>query len=370
MQIEKVETYFLKILLDRTIRDSLFEVSYIGFPAVKLVTDDGIEGWGFNWMTAGGGELAKEVIDRYMVKSIVGRDPMARKKIVHDLFFVETFGWDFRLGRNGLAVMAIAAVDMALWDILCKKADLPLWKVLGGYHEHVEAYNTHGGWLSWSIEELVANVKELVSSGYTSLKIKVGSKNPEDDYERLKAVRSAIGNSVKMMIDANTKWDLETASRWGRKFDDFDPYWFEEPLNPLDIKGHAILRSRLKTPIAIGESIHNKFTFRDYISEGAADILQVDATKVAGITEWLEVANYAGMNNINVYPHTNVQQPLHVQLVAGTANASVVEHVPWLLDVWKEPLEPKDGYFSLPKRAGAGTEIREDAIQKYSRKNN
>jgi len=158
---------------------------------------------------------------------------------------------------------------------------------------------------------------------------------------------------------------LETALRWARKLEDFDPFWLEEPLDPLDIKGHSTLRGRISTPIAVGESIHNRFTFRDYIVQGAADILQVDATKVSGIDEWVEIANFADMFNVNVYPHTNIQQPLHVQLVAGMRNASVVEHVPWLLDVWKTPAEPKDGYFSLPHTAGAGTEIRIDAIEKY-----
>ncbi len=368
MKIENVETYFLKIPLDLAIRDSSFNVSYIGFPAVKLTTDDGLEGWGFNWNTAGGAEFAKEMIDRYMKSALIGKDPMNRKKLVADLFSVENFGWDFRLGKNGLAVMAVASLDMALWDILCKKADLPLWKLLGGFHGRVEAYNTHGGWLSWTTEELVSNAKKLVSEGYRAIKIKVGSPEPRDDYERLKAVRSAVGNFTKVMIDANTRWDLETATRWGRKFDDFDPFWFEEPISPLDIRGHATLRGRITTPIAIGESIHNKFTFRDYIEQGAADILQVDATKVAGITEWIEIANYAGMNNINVYPHTNIQQPLHVQLVAASTNASVVEHVPWLLDVWKDPLVPKQGFFELPKSPGAGTQIREDAIEKYGQK--
>lgn len=366
MQIKSVQTHFLKIPLDRTIRDSLYEVSYIGLPVVKLSTDDGLEGWGFNWNTAGGGEFAKEMIDRYMVRFLVGKDPMNRKRITSELFFLETFGWDFRLGRNGLAVVAISAIDMALWDLLCKRADLPLWKVLGGYHEKVEAYNTHGGWLSWSIEDLVSNSKSLVSEGYRAIKLKVGSPNPEDDYERLKAVRTAVGKSIRVMIDANAKWDLETATRWGRQFDDYDPFWFEEPINPLDIKGHATLRSKISTPIAVGESIHNKFMFRDYSDQKAADIFQVDATKVAGITEWLEIANFASMNNINVYPHTNIQQPLHVQLVAASTNASVVEHVPWLLDVWKEPLVPKRGFFELPGHSGAGTEIRQDAIEKYA----
>jgi L-alanine-DL-glutamate epimerase-like enolase superfamily enzyme len=365
MKIRNVETHFLKIPLDLTIRDSLYNVSYIGLPAVKLTTDKGIEGWGFNWNTAGGAEFAKEMIDRYLAKHLIGKDPAERKKIISELFFVENFGWDFRLGRNGLAVMAISAIDMALWDIMCKDADLPLWIVLGGYNDRVEAYNTHGGWLSWKIEELVSNAKSLVREGYKSIKLKVGSENPEDDYERLKAVRQAVGNHIKVMTDANAKWDLETAMRWGRKLDDFDPFWFEEPINPLDIRGHVTLRSKITAPIAIGESIHNKFTFRDYLVQGACDILQVDATKVTGITEWIEIANLAEAFNVNVYPHTNIQQPLHVQLVAASRNAHVVEHVPWLLDVWKYQNIPHEGYFELPKVAGAGTEIKQEAIKKY-----
>ena len=367
-QITKVDSFYLKIPLERSIRDSLFTVSYIGFPVIKVSTNDGIEGWGFNWSTAGGGEFAKEMFDRYMSRVLIDQDPLKRKKIVAGLFEVENFGWDFRLGRNGLGVMVAAMVDMALWDILCKKSALPLWKALGGFHDRVEAYNTHGGWLSWTLDELVSNSKMLVAEGYKAIKIKIGSKNPEDDYARLQSVRSAVGNGIKVMIDVNGKWDLETALRWARKLDDFNPFWLEEPLDPLDIKGHSTLRSRISTPIAVGESIHNKFGFRDYLTQGAADILQVDATKVSGIDDWIAIANFAEMFNVNVYPHTNIQQPLHVQLVAAVKNGSVVEHVPWLLDVWKNPTRPKDGYFDLPETPGTGTEIRTDAIEKYSQR--
>jgi L-alanine-DL-glutamate epimerase-like enolase superfamily enzyme len=364
--ITKVSTYFLKIPLDRTIQDSLFTVSTIGFPAIKVSTNEGVDGWGFNWNTAGGAEFAKEMLDRYMSRVLMNQDPLRRKKILTELFEVENFGWDFRLGRNGLGVMAASMVDMALWDILCKKAGLPLWKILGGFNDRVEAYNTHGGWLSWSLEELVTNSKNLVAEGYKAIKIKIGSKNPQDDYLRLKSVRDAVGNGIKVMIDANGKWDLETALRWARRLDDFNPFWLEEPLDPLDIRGHSTLRNRISTPIAVGESIHNKFTFRDYIVQGAADILQVDATKVSGIDEWIEIANFADTFNVNVYPHTNIQQPLHVQLVGAVRNASVVEHVPWLLDVWETPTEPKNGYFELTQIPGAGTEVRVSAIEKYA----
>lgn len=366
MKINEVETFFLKIPLETAIKDSINSVAFIGLPLIRISTDAGVQGWGFNWNTAGGAEFSKEMLDRYMKGMLLGEDPTHRKRLAAKLLTAENFGWDFRLGRNGLGVMAVSMVDMALWDILCKSAGMPLWKVLGCANEKVEAYSTHGGWLSWTLDELVENTRNLVREGYNAVKIKVGSPHPEDDYERLKAVRDAVGSSVKVMIDANTKWDLETALRWGRKLSDMDPYWLEEPLNPLDINGHRELRSRIQTPIAVGESIHNKFTFRDYIVSGAVDIVQVDATKVLGITEWIEITNLAEAFNLSVYPHTNIQQPLHVQLVASARNSHVVEHVPWLLDVWKHPVQPENGYFALPEAPGAGTEVKESAIEKYA----
>jgi L-alanine-DL-glutamate epimerase-like enolase superfamily enzyme len=366
MKIQNVKTEFLKIPLLEPIADSINKVSYIGLAVVRITTEDGLEGWGYSWYTAGGAEFSKELIDRYMIQHLIGKDIDNRKKITSELFYVENFAWDPRLGRTGLSVMAVSAIDIALWDLVCKKVNLPLWKLLGGYQKRVEAYDTNGGWLSWDIEKLVQNSKNLVRAGYQAIKIKVGSENPADDYERIKAVRGAIGNSVKMMIDANTKWDLDTALFWGRRFDDFGPFWFEEPISALDIRGHAELRKKIQTPIAIGESITNKYTFRDYVLQGAADILQPDVTKLAGITEWLEVASLAEAFGLSVHPHTNIQQPIHVQLVASSRNGGFVEHVPWLLDVWKYPLVPKNGYFELPQFIGVGSEIREEALHKYS----
>lgn len=365
LKITDVETYLLKVPIDPPIADSISLVQYLGVPLIKITTGDGVEGWGFNWTIGGGAEFVKEMLDRYLIKELVGKDVTMRRRIIHDLSFVENFGWDFRLGRTGLAQMALAAVDMALWDVVCKKSGLPLWRLLGGEKVKVEAYNTHGGWLSWSLEELVKNVKDLFSQGYKYVKIKVGKEDPFEDYERVKAVREAIGHNEKFMIDANTKWDVETALRLGRRFEEFDVFWLEEPLTPLDVQGHKILAKELKVPIAVGESLYSRYSFNEYISNDAADIFQIDITKLTGITEWLDVASLANSKNVNVYPHTNIQQPVHVQLVAASPSGRIVEHVPWMLDVWKYPLEPQDGYFTLPEEPGIGTEVREDAIEKY-----
>ncbi len=368
--IKRIETYFLKVPVIPPIRDSTFYVQSLGIPVIKIIDGEDNTGWGFGWNTAGGSELSLELFEKYIAKALIGQDVTKRAQVVEKIFHEQNLGWDYRLGRNGLGVMVASMVDIALWDILCKMASLPLWKVLGGHRDKVGTYDTHGGWLSWTKEELVNNARERVKLGYKAIKLKVGSENPADDYDRIAAVRSAVGKNVDIMIDANTKWDLETAKRWGRKFDDFDLFWFEEPMNPLDIKSHRALKEDILTPIALGESLHNKFAFRDYIDQQAVDFVQVDVTKVAGITEWLQVSNYAEMNNLTVYPHTNIQQPIHVQLVAGIKNASVVEDVPWLLDVWKYPAVPKDGYFELTENSGTGTEIRDSAIAQFVQNKN
>ncbi len=363
MKIKSAETYLLKIPVNE-IKDSQYTVDDINLLVLKLITDNGIEGYGFNWNTSSGMDIPKLMFDKYLKNLILNEDPFMRLKIENKLLSVNNFGWDPRLG-NGVEIYILSMLDMALWDILCKYSDLPLYKILGGKTDKIEAYNTHGGWLSWSIDKLVENAINLKKNGYKSIKIKVGSEKNNDDYYRIKAVREAVGNDMRIMIDANTKWDLETAIRMSKKLSEFDIFWLEEPLNSLDIRSHRILREKTDIPIALGESLINKYQFRDYIINKAVDIIQVDATKVKGITEWLEIANLAGAFGINVYPHTNIQQPLHTQLVASISNGIMVEHVPWLLDVWKYPVEPENGYFHLNNIKGVGTEIREDAIEKY-----
>ena len=365
MKITGSETFLLKIPVSE-IKDSQYTVNSINLLVLKISTDIGIDGYGYNWHTSEGLDIVKKMFDEYVGNRLKGMDPLMRMNVERFLMETHNFGWDPRLGYNGIGVYITSLVDIALWDIMCKIKDMPLYEVLGAGSDQVEAYNTDGGWLSWSEDDLVKNAVRLKNSGYRSIKLKVGSRNPMDDYERVKAVRAAIGYGMKLMIDANTKWDLETAVYMSRKLEEFDIYWLEEPLNPDNIRGHAELRKKTTIPIALGESLTNIYSFRDYIVSGAVDIIQVDVTKVGGITEWLKVANLSEAFGLNVYPHTNIQQPLHGQLVASVPNGKMVEHVDWLTDVWRYPVKPENGYFNLKSVEGAGSEVTEKAIEKFS----
>ena len=365
MKIADAEVFLLQIPLEKPLADSISKWNRIEMIVLKVISSSGLEGWGFNWTIGIGGDMVRDMLSRYLIPTIRGMNLDFSKIIPDQIYERNTFLWDYRLGKTGLAQMGMCAIDMALWDIRCKSSDVPLWKYLGACRDTVPAYNTDVGWLSWSVDELINNIRGAIRDGFTAVKIKVGKSDPSEDYDRIKRVREAVGGKVKIMADVNTKWDVNTAIKWGKKLEDHDIFWLEEPISPLDVTGHAKIASALRTPIAVGESIYSKYTFREYINANACEVAQPDATKVTGITEWLEVASLASANNVPIVPHTNIQFPVHVQLGASTPNVIMVEYVPWCTDVWKEPIRLENGNFVLQAAPGLGTEIKSSMIEQY-----
>jgi L-alanine-DL-glutamate epimerase-like enolase superfamily enzyme len=359
-QITNVTTQLLRIPLgQRTITDSQSRVDAVEFVQVTLETNEGVTGHGMNWSYTAGLRAAQVMIDECYKSVLLGGDPLFRKELVRRMFFSNHF-----VGRVGAARVGIAAVEFALWDIACKLANMPLWKYLGAARDRVKAYSTDGGWLTWSTDELIADTRRLVERGFDAVKIKLGRPDPREDFERVGAVRKALGPNINIMTDVNCAWSLATARQWGTKLSELGVYWLEEPMLPEDVKSHALLQRALSIPIAVGETIYTKYAFRDYIEAGAVGIVQADATKLLGIGEWLEVAALANSYNLPIVPHTNVQQKLHVQLAAATPHAIMVENCyESLNEIWEEPIYVRDGYYNLPSEPGCGLRLREKVIQ-------
>jgi L-alanine-DL-glutamate epimerase-like enolase superfamily enzyme len=283
----------------------------------------------------------------------VGKDPTMRKAIVKDCFFANHF-----IGRVGAARVAIAAVEYALWDLVCKEAQKPLWRYLGACRDQVQAYSTDGGWLSWSEDELVRDCVRLCERGFSAVKVKLGRPDPREDLRRVAAVRRAVGPGIDIMTDVNCAWHLAQAKQYGSRLADHDVRWLEEPMKPEDVRMHAELARAIQTPIAVGETLFTREAFRDYIAAGAVHYVQADSTKLMGIDEWLEVAGLAASYNLPVVPHTNVQHKLHVQLAAATPNCILVENCyESIHDLWVEPIEVKNGRYPLPQEPGVGLQI-------------
>lgn len=360
MRIVNAETTMLKVPLAQTaIADSQSYLEAVEMIALRLDTDTGLTGWGFNWNYTEGLGAVKTVLDETYLPRLLGADPSGRRTITTQLAMTNHF-----IGRVGIARVALAAVDFALWDLNLKQLGLPLWRYLGPVRQRVKAYNTDGGWLNATTEELVANMRELVDRGFDMVKMKIGKPDPREDYERVRAVLDVLPKSVRLMVDVNTVWDLKTATVWGRRLEALGVYWLEEPLSPWDKPGHATLAHTLDLPIAVGETIYTLDDFRDYIAMGAVDIVQADATKLSGIDEWLDVAALARAYHLEVIPHTNVQQKLHVQLAAATINCPMVEYCyESLADIFEDPIRVEDGYYTLPEEPGVGLKLRDEILQ-------
>ncbi|UVI31054.1 mandelate racemase/muconate lactonizing enzyme family protein [Paenibacillus spongiae] len=362
MKITKVESFALHVPITPPITDAINAASHWGLPGVRIYTDEGIVGYGYTGTCALGDEMIVQTIDRYYGPALIGKDPFMVKEIWDDL----RFGAMHWVGRAGIAHMALAAVDIALWDIISKAAGKPLWKYLGGHKpQRIKAYNTNGGWLNWTKERLIRDVSEIVEQGFTGVKMKVGKPDSREDYDRVKAVRKVIGDDIILMIDVNQQWNITTAMTWGKKLEEFDLYWLEEPLNPDDVMGHKKLADELNVPIALGEHVYNKYAFRDYIHQGAVEYVQADVTRLGGITEWLQVAGLAAAYDLPMCPHVGDMGQIHQHLVASTQNAIMLEYIPWIRDIFVEPATVENGYYVLPQMPGASTEMKPDCFEKF-----
>jgi L-alanine-DL-glutamate epimerase-like enolase superfamily enzyme len=216
--------------------------------------------------------------------------------------------------------------------------------------------------LAYSLDELLEEVRNFREQGFKSIKIKVG-RTYREDVERVHEVRQGIGSDIALMVDANMGWDLAEAARRVHAFEADGIAWLEEPLVPEDIDGHAQLQSQTTVPIAAGETLFSPFEFKNYVRKGAIRILQVDVTRVGGVTAWLEVAALADTFHLPLAPH--FVQDIHVHLLCAVPNAMILEYLPWFDRFVQEPLVIRAGVAKPPERLGHGVTLQRDLLEPY-----
>ena len=324
---------------------------------VTIRTDTGVDGLGYSYTIGTGGRAVLALLREDLLHRLIGRDAREVERIWQELFWT-THGTVV----GAITSLALAAVDTALWDIRCKAAEQPLWLLAGGARRRVPLYDTEGGWLQLSEEELVLGARASVAKGWPGVKIKVGKADATEDVERLRAVRAAIGPTIHLMVDANQSLTFAEAKRRARLFEPLDLFWFEEPLPAEDITGHTLLTSSTSLPIAVGESLYSPSHFREYLAAGACGIVQVDAARIGGITPWLKTAHLAEAFNVKVAPHFLME--LHVSLAAAVPNALYVEHIPQLGRLTTRPLETVDGHAVAPMEPGLGIAWDQGALER------
>jgi L-alanine-DL-glutamate epimerase-like enolase superfamily enzyme len=323
----------------------------VAFLFAEIVTAQGHRGIGFSYSKRAGGPglyaHAKEI-----ARDLIGEDPNDIARLWDKLVWAGA-----SVGRSGLATQAIAAFDVALWDMKAKRAGLPLAKLLGAHRDSVRCYNTSGGFLSSPIEEVIENISKSVERGIGGIKIKVGQPDPMVDLRRVEAVRRHLGDNFPLSVDANQQWDRPTAHRVGRILEQFNLFWIEEPLDAYDAEGHAALAAQLDTPVASGEMLTSVAEHWELIRQGSVDFIQPDAPRVGGITPFLKILALADHKGLQLAPHFAME--IHLHLAAAYAREPWVEHFEWLEPLFNERLEIRDGRMIVPNRPGLGFTLSE-----------
>ncbi|WPO86902.1 mandelate racemase/muconate lactonizing enzyme family protein [Herbiconiux sp. KACC 21604] len=313
-RLASAEARLLTIPLRRPWGADVVDVRVI---TVDVIDSDGCAGHGFTWTPTIGGRAVLALLHDDILPFALGRE-------IRPSLWQECWERIHEAGGGGVTTIALAGLDLALWDLRARRQSLSLPDLLGRRHDRVPAYGS-GVNLHYSDQELVAQVKRWVEAGFTGVKIKVGRPELDDDLRRLAAVREVLGPDRALMIDANQRWNLDTATRAAEAVAEFDVRWLEEPLRADDLAGHVELRRRSPVPIALGENLHTRYRFRDYIDAGAVDVVQPNIVRVGGVTPFLEIASLARSREVELAPH--LLPELSAQL------AFTLPEAPWVEDV-------------------------------------
>ncbi|MBI1928043.1 mandelate racemase/muconate lactonizing enzyme family protein [Candidatus Poribacteria bacterium] len=363
MKITEVKTYNLRYPLIEPFANSQGWSRARSAGVVEVITDAGITGWGEGLTTP-----SQSVINAHLIGK--------------DLFDVEVI-WNAIYQKGGGDLAALSAVDIALWDIMGKALELPIYRLLGGaFRERIPAYAS--GLFKKDkaniTQALMDEAKGYIDQGFPAVKMKIGF-GEAYDVTNVAAVRKAIGDSILLAVDANCGYDVGTAIDIGRKIAENDLFWYEEPITTDDVDGYVEIRHALNIRIAGGEMLRGRWAFRDLIQKRGLDIVQPDISIAGGFTECRKVAAMASANYVRVLPHMwgssiRLAATLHWQATIPDS-PQVLNPIPSLFefdmtenrlrtDLAQEPIRAVEGYVPVPQGPGLGIEIERAVLEQYA----
>ncbi|MGW8183934.1 MAG: mandelate racemase/muconate lactonizing enzyme family protein [Burkholderiales bacterium] len=379
-RIKQVKTHAVSMTLERPLWTAHEPLSTASAILVEVTTDDGLAGCG--QIHGAPMKAICEWVERFG-QLIQGMEATASVDIWEKLFALTSPRPGGYAGRDGLPpplprgqrpqiMAAIAGIDIALWDIRGKRAGMPVYQLLGGSARPIFSYATGGYYHEGaSIEDYARELAGFVERGYRAVKLKTGAEGIAEEAERVHAVRRAIGGNISLMLDMNAPYDLDTCIEFARAVEPADIFWLEEPLHwylqPADF---VRLARSTPIPLAHGERELTRFTVRDFIASGAIRYVQFDATRAAGFTEALRVAQLAEQYGVRVAPH--LAPEIHAHLVAAFPNAAFgvethgsADRDPLWFGLFTERAQVRDGYVHLNDKPGFGIEIDWAFVRKH-----
>lgn len=385
--------------------DAIHRDPVYSYAVTVLKDDSGLTGTGLAFTLGEGNDLVCKAADFYAAQ-LKGKDieeVMASfGQLFHQLSNEQQFRW---LGpHKGVVHLGLASVTNACYDLWARKRGVPLWKLLTDLspeavvntldlsyledeltrqqaidliaanrdlqRERITAtgyqgYDTSIGWFNYPDEQIRENAKKAVADGFTAMKLKVGSPDPERDIRRANLVREVTGDDVKIMLDANQQWTLPQALDICGRLQQMRPYWIEEPTHPDDVMAHQTLAAAIApTKLALGEHVPNRVIFKNYLQAKCAGFIQVDAVRVGGVSEFITVSLLSRKYGVPVVPHVGDMGQLHQHLVLFNHislghEALFLEHIPHLQQHFIHPVQIRDGHYLTPQEPGSSCDLKD-----------
>jgi L-fuconate dehydratase len=386
--------------------DAIHRDPIYSYAVTRLQDESGVAGTGLAFTLGEGNDMVCKAAQFYAEK-LEGMDIEELMSNFGNIFRSLSNEQQFRwLGpHKGVVHLGLASVTNACFDLWAKKRGVPLWKLLislspeelvrtldlsyledeltvdeamelvkanaPGMNQRLQilgrgypGYDTSIGWFNYPDEKVRENTIRAVANGFTAMKLKVGSADPERDIRRAHIVREAAGESVKVMLDANQQWTLPQAIEICSHLQDIDPYWVEEPTHPDDVQAHKILAEKIApTKLALGEHVPNRIVFKNYLQANCAGFIQVDAVRVGGVSEFIAVSLLCRKFGIPVVPHVGDMGQLHQHLVLFNHislghPALFLEHIPHLQNHFVHPVLISDGVYKTPQEPGSSCDLK------------
>jgi L-fuconate dehydratase len=383
--------------------DAIHRDPTYSYAVTNLIDDSGIVGTGFAFTLGEGNDLVCKAAGFY-AEQLKGMDIETLMSdfgaVFNRLSNEQQFRW---LGpHKGIVHLALASVTNACYDLWAKKRGLPLWKLLIdlspeqivntldlSYLEDVmtreqaislfnadgkqqrssiieqgyPGYDTSVGWFNYDDEKVRLNCRKAIAEGFTAMKLKVGSADPQRDIRRAHIVREEAGDHSKVMLDANQQWTLPQALSICKELQSMNPYWIEEPTHPDDVLAHKTLADAIApVKLALGEHVPNRIIFKNYLQTGSAGFIQVDAVRVGGVSEFITISLLSKQFGIPVVPHVGDMGQLHQHLVlfnhiAMGHEALFLEHIPHLKNKFVHPVNIVNGVYRTPMEPGSSCDL-------------
>ena len=350
-RIDTVTAGYYRIPLPVVLTDSMHgEIRTFELVTVRIRDADGAEGAGYTYTVGRNGAAIHATLERDMADLLVGADADLIEQLWQRLWWGTHYG-----GRGGPTVLALSAVDIALWDLKARRLGTPLWRLLGGHDPKVPCY-AGGIDLELSLDELLVQTDGNLEKGFRAIKMKVGRPKLTEDVVKVEGMRRHLGDGFPLMVDANMRWTVDQAIRAARAFAPYDLTWLEEPIQPDDVAGHARVVAEGGLPIATGENLRTLWDFKQLIATGGVTYPEPDVTNCGGVTSFMKIAHLAEAFGLPVTSHG--AHDVTVQCLAAVPNRSYLEAHGFGLERYiAEPLRIEDGFAIAPERPGHGVDF-------------